>query len=350
MNKKSKLLLLLDRQKLTISGTNLTIPIVLDFPTSIVSDIDIIDFESFNLLLTNLIEASKIAPSEIILIVSPQAYYEKYTTISQIDSFLETIPFKNLVYKEYSLDNQPRLVAINKNFYEPIVKFFEKNNFNIIAIFPVFLLQFFQITLNTFNSKEIKNIYKKYKLLEPYSIISTQDIDKITTTTIHHPKEDNTRTYILLGIFCLLFVILLSYLSIGQYLYKLKLHKIQESNNTPSITPKPATNQIILIPTISYLPDNVLRIKIINSTGIPNQAATIKQSLTSFGFKQIDTSSGPVITATKNQIGFSQKVSPESRQKISEIVISKVGLLSEINLDETNDFDIIITTTSKPKQ
>ena len=355
MKTNSKYVFYLDRQKLTIASTQLAIPLILEFPTNIVLDIDIIDSESFELLLSNFLEQSSLAPSDVLLVISPDVYYEKGIALSadaterqhQIDLFLETVPFKNLVFKDYLLGDHPRIITLNKNFYEPLVKFFERNGFNITEITPKFVLEHFNLVLTTFSPKEVKDTYQKIKLIEPYSLITTQDIDKILTVAVHHPKEDNTRTYILLIVFSILFVVLLGYIFIAPRLYKPPVAKVI-TTQLPQVSPTPVEVEIISSPTPVYLLSENIKIKVVNSSGVANQAAKIKQLLLDNGFVTINTSSSSLITATKNQISFSPLVSPEARQKIRSAIENLVGTSTETEIVAPAEFDVLVTTTNKP--
>lgn len=351
IDSKSKLIFYLDRQKLIIAGTKLASPVTLEFPANIVYDIDISDPESFDLLLARFFEQSKIPSSDILMVISPEVYYEKNIALStdpaqrqsQIDQFLEAVPFKNLTIKDYSIANQPKLIAINKNFYEPIIRFIKRNGYNVSAILPFFILENFQLKLTDYLPKEVKDIYQKYKILEPFSLFSTQDIDKMVATIGHHPKEDNSRALILLIVFCFLFVVLLFFIFIRPMIFKPAPVKI-----APAI-PVAKTTQILPSPTADFIATDVLRIKITNGSGVSNQAADIKQALITVGFKQITTSSSSVISAANSQITFSPRVSPYSRQKIKEAVEKLTGVTVVTESIEITDTDVLITTTFKPK-
>ena len=353
MKKNSKYIFFLDRQQLIIAGINLNDPVTLNFPVNIVSDIDVIDLESFDLLLTNFFNQSKISPGDILLIVSPNVYYQKNITLSadtterqnQIDLFLQTIPFKNLIYRDYLLDNQPQLLALNKNFYEPLVRFCQKNNFNITAIVPHFVLDHYQLNLTEYLPKEVKNILQKYKQIETYSLINSQDIEKIISAHVRRPKEDNTRAYILLGVFCLLFVILLGFMFIRPRLIKPPVTKTIPVKLSPTLVP--AFSQITPTPTITYLSPDSVRIKVVNSSGVANQASKIKQLLTTGGFQQISTTSTSKVTAEKNQISYAPTISTETRQKIKILVESIAGISVETESSVLEDTDVLIVTTFK---
>jgi hypothetical protein len=354
MTKKSSLIFYLDRQKLIIAGTQLAVPLTLDFPASIVLDIDIIDIESFDLLLGNFLEQSQIAVSDVLLVVSPEVYYEKDTSLSldpterqnQIDLFSETIPFKHLIFKDYSLGT-PRLIALNKNFYEPAIKLIEKKGFNIFTIIPFFVLGHFNLKLENYQPAEVKEIFKKIKLLDPLSIISSQDIDKMVTTQIHKPKEDSKRTYILLAVFCFLFVSLLAFVLLGPRLLRPGAKKTYPP---PSIISTPIPTKVLIspIPTVTFLSEETLRIKVVNSSGVANQAAAVKQALTAAGLKEITIGSSSKVTAANNQISFSPNVSPESRQKITAAAEKIAGVFTETESTDLTNIDVLITTTFKP--
>lgn len=352
MTKNSKLIFYLNRQQLIVAGVQLITPLKLDFPVNIVTDIDIIDLESYERLITNFLAQSKIISSDVLLVISPEVYYQKNITLpvdpverqNQINLFLETIPFKNLIYKDYSIGNQPQIIALNKNFYEPLVRIIEKNGINISAIIPFFVLEDLNLALTEYLPKEVKTIFQKFKQITIYSLITGQDIDKITSTQIRRPKEDNTRAYILLAVFCLLFVVLLGFMYLRPRLIKPpQITNLPSAITTP--TPVSVVEQITPTSTIIYINQEKLRIKVINSSGIPNQAAKIKQSLVTSGFTQITPTTSSVVTAAKNQITFSPQVSPGSRQIIEQSVEALAGLSTKIELPNMVDFDVLITIT-----
>ena len=349
----SKFVVFLERQKLIIAGTQLATPLILEFPSNIVSDIDINDLEAFNFLMVNFFDQSKIIPSEVLLVISPEVYYEKNIALPPdpverqkiIDIFLDTIPYKNLIYKDYPSGAESRIIALNKNFYEPIVKFIEKSSFNITAILPAFVLDSFHLTIGDHLPKEIKEIYQKYKQLEQYSLISSQDIDKISTTVVNHPKEDNSRAVILLIIFSILFVILLGFIYVRPRLMKPPVAKTPVAVPTIMVAPTP---EIADQNQIEYKSSETIRIKVVNSSGITGQSSKIKQLLVDKGFNLVEISSSAQISATKNQISFRDQISPEAKQQIIDSVNSIAGESSEIELTDNPEVDVLITTTFKP--
>lgn len=351
--KKSKLLLYLNRQKLIFAGTNLPNPITLDFPANAVKDIEITDTDYFSSILINFLKLNDLPPSEALLILSPDIYYQKSLNLSvdpnekqkQIENFTENIPFKNLYVKDYYIKNQNYLIAINKKFYEPILRSLKDNGFIITSIIPGFILDLFQIKLTNYLPKEVKDVYSQNKYFKDYSLVPVLDIQKISTIQIVKSKEDKTKTIILVVVFIILLLVFIS--------LKLFLPKLFKSSKPPTAQKIIATPTVQVVPsftptpTINYLKSEDLKIKIINSSGVSNQAAKIKQFLTQLEYKQIATASTPVITANKNQISFSPDVSPESKQKIIQKVEELIGSVIEVDSSELSTYNIIITIVSK---
>lgn len=350
--KKSKLLLYVNRQKLIFASTNFPNPFTLEFPANTAKDLEIIDTDYFGTILINFLKLHNILPSEAILILSPEVYFHKSLILSvdsgekqkQIESFTDFIPFKNLYVKDYFLKNQNHLIAINKFFYEPILRSLKDNGFIITSIIPEVILDLFDIKLADFLPKDVKDIYSQNKSFKDYSMLPVLDIQKISTTQVVKFKEDKTKTIILVVIFVIL---LLVFISLKLFLPKFfsppkpvakKIVATPTAKLVPSFTPTP---------TINYLKQEDLKIKIVNSSGVSNQATKIKQSLNPLEYKQIDTASAPVITANKNQISFSSNVSPDFKLKIIQELEELIGEVLEVDSLETSTYNILITIVSK---
>lgn len=335
---------------MVFANTNLASPLTLDFPLNAVCDIEIADIEYFNSVLINFLRLNNIPPSEALLILSPNTYYEKSLNLSvdpnekqkQIDNFTENIPFKNLYIKDYYINNQNYLIAINKKFYEPILKSLKDNGFNIISIIPSFILDLFGIKLTNYLPKEVRDVLIKNKFLKDYSLVPILEIQKISTIQVVKSKEDKTKTIILI----IVFVILLIFF-IGLKIFLPKLMKPPVKKNKIAIPTVKIVPSLTPTPTINYLKSEELKIKIVNSSGISNQAAKIKQSLTQLEYQQIIAGSSSVIKANKNQISFSPNVSPKSKQEIIKKVEELVGEVVEINSPDLLTYNILITIVSK---
>lgn len=350
--KKSKLLLYVNRQKLIFASTNFPNPFTLEFPANTAKDLEIIDPDYFGSTLVNFLKLHDILPSEALLILSPEVYFHKSLSLSvdpsekqkQIESFTDTIPFKNLFVKDYYLKNQNYLVAINKFFYEPILRSLKDNGFIITSIIPEVILDLFDIKLADFLPKDVKDIYSQNKSFKDYSMLPVLDIQKISTIQVVKFKEDKTKTIILVVIFVILLLVFISLKLFLPKFFKLPKPVPKKTVATPTVKVVPTFTPT---PTINYLKSEDLKIKIVNSSGVSNQAAKIKQSLTLLEYKQIDTASAPIITANKNQISFSPDVSPESKIKIIEDLEELIGEVLEVNFSETSTYNILITIVSK---
>lgn len=361
MKKLTHNILYLDRQKLVFCSSGLSAPLTLDVPLSIFFDMEVIDPEAFDNLLSDWIEKNELQSNDVLVILSSSVYFQKnYPATnddsqkkSRLDAFLKNIPYKNLFNRDYFFGNETEIIAVNKDFYEPIIRCLEKYHLNVVAIIPTLVLDRFQLQLGSYGSKEVKDIYQKYKQLEPYSLISAKEISKNLSVNTHHPVADKKRTYILAAIFCFLWVVLLAFLFVRPYLYKQQLSKTMVKVNfaapvADNISPTPIPLSPTATPTTTYLSIAETKIKITNDSGVSKQAGKIKDALTALGFVQINIATGSQISGEKNQIYFTPSVSPEVVQEMARAVEMVSGPTLTKAVPSLSDADISVTTVAKP--
>jgi hypothetical protein len=358
MKQTSKIIIYLDRQKITIAAPGHDAPVFLDFPVNVVYDIEIIDPEALETLLTDCFKQNKIDPSEVIIVLSPPVYYEKDAQPAadpavkkdQIDAFLQTVPYKNLFFKDYILGDRLKLVTLNKDFYEPVIRILEKHRFNVIAILPADILDYLHLTLTQFSSKEVNAVYQQSKLILPYSLISAQDIDKSLAVSVHRPVEDKARTSILLILFCLLWVILLALIFIRPILLRQSFsQQLQKSMAAlPTANPPTPTTAGSIAPASALLSPETVRIEIVNRSGNDGQTPDIENALTAAGFKQVTAVPSTPASGTKALVNYSSAVPDAVLQKLLPPLETIVGEVTSQATENLINADIIITTFSKP--
>ena len=361
MRSSNTIIVLLDRQKISIVASHLAAPITLDIPPGIFVDLDVTDEETFQNLLCNWLNQNKITPCSVVVVLSTSVYFQKSISPTndstqkknQIDDFLQTIPFKNLLSKDYSIGATYQLITVNKDFYEPLVKYFEINHFNVIALLPLSILDAFKLPLATLSPKEAKSIITNLKILLPYSMISAQEIDKNYSQKMHYQAENKPRMIALISIFSLLFVVLLGFIFIRPALLQKEYQKKLKTNSVAIPTPKlqeiPTISAPVITPTINYLSQEEIKIKIVNASGIPNQAAKIKQTLIGLGFKNIITDTSPKITGTKNQLIYTSNVSFDNIQIITNTIKTELGDISQKQAEEDSNQNIVVTIVAEIK-
>ncbi len=358
ITKDQKIIAYLDRQKLVIIKASSEKGLVLDLPISVVFDIEVVDYDSLNFILASFVEQNKIEPTNVILVLAPAVYYEKDIGLSNnpenqkstVEAFLKDIPYKNLLSKEYLIENGKKVVAVNKNFYEPVVMFFEKNDFNVVSIIPYFCLENNKLKLTEFSGKEAKEVVSRYKLLEPLSLATSQEIDKSVSTVSYQPKEKSARTVLLLIGFSFLFVLLLVLLYFrAQTMNKMKNKSyITTVTNTPT---KPVeTPTMTPTPPIEYIKEENIRIEVVNSSGVANMASKVKKILNDLNFEKVSTSTSSVTYSQKSQVVFSPQVSTETRIKIKVAVEAVLGEIDEISTGKIPNGDVLITITAKTNE
>jgi hypothetical protein len=290
----------------------------------------------------------------VIIVLSSAVYYERDgnpTTDpalkkNQTDAFVQIIPYKNLFIKDYTFDGQLKLIALNKDFYEPVIRIFEKHHFNVIAILPIFVLDFLHLVLTEYSAKEADEIYRKLKLILPFSLISAVDIDKSMVVQVYHPQENKKRTIILISFFSLLFVVLLFLIFVRPILQKQSYSQQLQKNMAalPTGNPVQPTKPPELTPTPQPILLDNIRIKVVNSSGVTNQASKIKTALIDAGFKEITTASSAKIVGDKSQLNYTASVPSEVVQKLTTSLEPIIGEVTVNQVESLDNADITVTT------
>lgn len=348
LNKRSQSLIFLNRQQLVFTGKSFKSPLTLDLPQRVVNDLEIMDYEAFDNLVAGWLTQNQIPPGETVVVFSPSVYYQKDLPIvadatqkaTQIDSFLDLIPFKNIYSKEYPAAGKIKLIALNRDFYEPILRILKKNSFEPIALVPAFVLESLKISLQEFSAREVGQVYSSLKQLSSFSLINSTELDKLLTTKSPLHPEDKARMTVLLVVFALLWVVLLAYIFVYPRLFKPKKSNL--------IVPPPAAIATAA-PSPAPLPEPTLtlaavRIKVINSTGIAGLGTTVKNLLAPDGYQDIAVETGPVVKSVPSIISRSS-ISPEIIAKIKTTLAADYPEFEEKSTTGIGDFDIIISLT-----
>ncbi len=213
-------ILLIDRNKLYFYEKGISSVFPLELPNSIVRDIEIIDQESLTAQIKSFVQTSKITPAKITIVLSQNMFFEKdfpsNTPDSDLQNYIEYIPFENISYKKLQLANGIKIIATNKNYYEGIILAFSKQGIMTTSVLPP---NVFGKVIQTLDSESIKLITARADLLKQYNLLTMAEhttIDNETETereTASHNKQ-NRRQFILIGVFIVLLLVLIGVLFI----------------------------------------------------------------------------------------------------------------------------------------
>lgn len=184
--------------------------VALDFPTDVISDLEVINRKKLEDLLGSFVQAHKISPQPIIILLSNQITFEKDFEENSaelersINEFLELIPFEGYVSTRVLSSRKIKVVAANKELCETVKNTFLKLEFMVEGIFPLSIIQV--ILPELANRVEFSVVLNKITELKEFNLLP--DVE----THMSYQQEErrsNKRRFILFGLFGVPTVILL---------------------------------------------------------------------------------------------------------------------------------------------
>lgn len=186
----------------------------LDFPSNVISDLDLVSEEKLTELIdsfckTNNLEGTKY---ETTLVFSTGSVFEKdfadenKEENTQMQQFIDIVPFEDVLSKTYKLDKKTKVVVINKTLYEALKNALEKKNFSISSVLPYSVLQ--EINTELANSVNLAFIAGKIDSYKQYNLNDSENNNSNNKIKTNDSKKQNKRVYILIGIFILLLILL----------------------------------------------------------------------------------------------------------------------------------------------
>lgn len=193
-------------------------PMLLEFPPDVFSNMEVVDRKKMEALIQSFLESYKIAPSSLVIILSPNVTFEKdlssgATEAPEIQKFLDFVPFEEPVHKEFDFSGKKKIVAANKELLDVLEKSFRLRQFNVNGAYP---LSFFQILIPSLKeSLNFEAILTKLDDLKDYNFLKTSGIiNKLPA----EGAQKNKRLYVLLAVFgvLVLALVIIAYSTFSQ--------------------------------------------------------------------------------------------------------------------------------------
>ncbi len=193
---------------------------VVDLPLSeeIARDLEIVSQPSLERVLNNWLEQLKITPQQAIVVLDDSIYFSK--KIAQAngvsaevrEQFLSIVPFNKVRTKTFPIQEGAFILAVNKNFIEPLTSALEKVGFIVVSISPaiIFGINFSQ---KPFDKEVAELMLSKLDLIQQYSLLTKEEVEaKIVEPEPFFSVKLNKKVILLLVVFIVLGVILLTLL------------------------------------------------------------------------------------------------------------------------------------------
>ena len=272
----------------------------------------------------------------------------------ETEEFLATVPLSrtNIATILLHNKNKSQILAANKKIYECVVKVLEANNIEIFSVAPA---PVFTDTASSheLTAQEAKKIAGKKKILQKYNFLQSKqqpqtnkDSDRIDPIPEEEEKKGMKKQLLLLVLSLLLLTGAAGYYLTWSGTISSSLFKKPE----PTTNPEPTTTIIVpsvtsqLSPTAKPLSDkSVIKIQILNGSGIEGQAGKLGSLLQEVGYENI---------ATGNTDNLEERTIIVYNKLLSKDVLTEITSAIEDDFpdptlkeaSQAGEFDILITT------
>lgn len=365
------------------SGLNLyqdTLPNIprFNFTQDIVFNIDVVNKSQFSSLLATFIQINKIAPSSLAIILSDSIIYEKdladfsqkpiaqvqtaQSALSQgglgvrdgadkehkeeIQSFIDNVPFEEVLVKVIKTDPVNRIVAVNKDLVMTISDALTNKGSFLEAVIPAFMygpgVNFTQgVTM-----ENVQAILGRSEVLRLGNLLTNQEKFIPLTKTEEEPKEkkkpQNLRQNILLGVFAALIIILVVvYLNMGSAPTPAPQKSLQSLGSAPegrASTPSISQTQIPS-PTVAVDLKNIV-VKITHDVQGASTAGILRSNLQKAGLTDVENQVSADTVPEKSSLSFSGDIPFQLR----DAAIAEIRrVLPDISILENGEENLTIT-------
>lgn len=216
LSKRIPVVLYLDRDRCIYldSSTGMTLQYI--YSTGEVSDLEVINQELLRNNIATFIQANKVVPTQLVIVLSSSLLFEKKIPISAentgkndpVQQFVDTVPFESVSFTKYTTVDATQVIAASTDFFSAMKQAFEKQGFTVTYVFPVHI---FAEDLSAGITAQIaQRIIAKIDSVKQYNLLRSQQ-EKQVTEKKEPPisqKQSKNRLYILIVVFASLLIVL----------------------------------------------------------------------------------------------------------------------------------------------
>lgn len=378
-SKNNPVVILIDRSGFYLFQSTLVNILKFAFTSDIVANMEVISKEQFFNLVSSFIDKSKIIQSIVIIILADAIIYEKDLSKvpqkaqpvgvngivpssdqkisdlankeqelkTEIQNFLQNIPFEDILAKVIKTETTTRLVAVNKDLIFSTTEPFIKKGFLIEAIVPAFL---YGQTVNFVNGLTLdiaRLVLRKQELLKVANLLTDQQQINISKDSDENGKEKekkhkNLRQLILIGVFVVLLIIL-GVLLIGLGGEKKPLNNDERKssvNTNNNVTPVPERSDLPIGSPSAIMEIEDVKIIIVQNSQTSAVSQLLKLGLEENGFKNISSENSTDTVPSKSSVLFSKNIPTDLRQNV---ILEINKMFPNVLVLESENSDSMIT-------
>jgi hypothetical protein len=306
-----KLLVYLDEKFLQIYSKDLSSPAVLEFGPQTIEFLEVHNLEQLQKEVYNFISKLGLGKQEVYIGLSTNALIEKIIDVDdpsraseKVENYLKILPFdeKKAIFKIAPIKGGFYIASTNREIYQYIVEIFESLDLSVKAVFPLgFLDNNFSESLNV---DQVNDILSAGKLIDKVNLLHVplaiekketkkRSLDSQDPDDNHQQKQTLfNKQFLYLILSMVLFVGAFAVLAANTGYLKLpgrnKVISQREEKSTPlpSTIPAAETNEATAEALVNKKED--VKIQVLNASGIPGEAAKIKERLNASGYTLVE--------------------------------------------------------------
>jgi hypothetical protein len=209
-----------DRNRLQFYGSGLSSILVLDIPTTIVRDLDVVNRDALYTLVNQWLKQNNLGGSQLFFILAPDTYFEKSLITkgeseqeTEILHFYDSVPFEELTTKVLTFENGKRAFAINKEYLEAIRHAFLIQGHRVVVAVPALALG--TLAAKRWLDAEMGSyVLKHADMLQEYNVVDFEEQNQAATAPASAvpTTKTNPRLMIMVGILGVLLLVLILFI------------------------------------------------------------------------------------------------------------------------------------------
>lgn len=190
----------------------------LDFPPTILNDVTVIDQDQFTKAVTKLLAQYKVDPGPVLIVLASDVCFTqevemidaktKQSATEVVKALRTSMPYTNVFARVIHQGKREIAVALNREFYEPLLAVFRDEKFDVTTLVPEFILST-PIAETGLTPEIAVQLGLMVDKLESFDLLESQEKARMITTSAQTP-EDKKRTLMLVGVFTVLTLILVA--------------------------------------------------------------------------------------------------------------------------------------------
>lgn len=381
------IVVLLQRAQLSVFRSSSGKIVSLPFDPAVVQDLEVLNEEVFCKQLSTFLQQQKLTKASVIMLLDTSTYFsqkadleesskeskakakaepedqaetekklEKISLTTELENkkkvFAQSVPFANVFSAVVTIGKEKFFVALNRDFYEPVIKVFSEKDLKVTSILPISVVSPLfgnggftaQAALALIKSEDK---YNSHDFLEN----SLKTDAPIVSTALPSDPSDKKRLVLMSVLFLLLIgvlvVVILWSRQRDQQLASQPVVVLPVVEQTPVPT---ATPQNMEIPQTSSqsgeLVQDAISVEIIDASGGATSSALLQQQLTEGGYLGVTVTSGQSTITGPVVVSYSQTPPLDSVESVAR-VLENLGYIIRLEEVEDTNVGVVITLTNQ---